>query len=101
MSRNRQNLHLDITNMDYSITLRTRNGVAKSDAIVVEKPQFIKRKTTHNGDGSFEYFITRDADGVYYETRSSGGCTWRKARHQDTARVQHEKAIIRYRQQPA
>ncbi len=87
--------------MTHSITLRTRNGVAKSDAIAVEKPQYIKRKTTHNGDGSFEYFITRDADGVYYETRSSGGCTWRKARRQDTAKVQHEKALRRYRQQPA
>ena len=87
--------------MTHYITLRTRSGFAKSDPITVEKPQFIKRKTTHNGDGSFEYFITRDADGVYYETRSSGGCTWRKARRQDTARVQHEKAISRYRQQPA
>tara|TARA_Y100000593_G_scaffold48585_1_gene91695 strand:- start:199 stop:498 length:300 start_codon:yes stop_codon:yes gene_type:complete len=77
--------------MDYSITLRTRNGVAKSE-ITVEKPQFITRKTTHNRDGIFDHFITRDADGVYYETRSSGGCTWRKAPRQDHAGRQHEKA---------
>jgi hypothetical protein len=80
----------------HSITLRTRSGVAKSDPIAVELPQYIKRTTT----GRANIYITRDDAGQYYETRPVGG-TWRKARRQDIARALYDKAISRYRPQPA